>query len=68
MHTNRAPHYLVAGTLRTILSCALIVILVMTLLVPFSLSSAYAAPTSAEKQAEADEASAALAVAEEEMI
>jgi cell wall-associated NlpC family hydrolase len=40
----------------------------MTLLVPFSLSSAYAAPTSAEKQAEADEASAALAVAEEEMI
>jgi cell wall-associated NlpC family hydrolase len=30
--------------------------------------SAYAAPTSAEKQAEADEASAALAAAEEEMI
>ena len=53
--------------LKTTISCILAFLLAVSLLIPFNLQSAFAAPTSAEKQAEADEASAALLAAELEM-
>jgi len=50
------------------LGFALTVVLATTLLIPFSTQTAYATPTSAEVQAQADEVSARLAAAEEEMV
>lgn len=49
-------------------TCVLAVVLAVALLLPLSAQSAYAEPTSAEIQAEADAASARLAAAEEEML
>ncbi|MDR1087694.1 MAG: C40 family peptidase [Coriobacteriales bacterium] len=62
MNTKKEPQG--SSRPRKTLSCALVSILALTLLLPINLSAAYAAPTAAEKQAEADEASAALAAAE----
>jgi len=54
------------GRLRLSLRLALVAVLAFTLM-PFDLQLAWADPTSAEKQAEADEVSAQLAVMEAEM-
>ncbi len=54
--------------LKKTLRCALVALLALALLLPFNLPSAYATPTSAEKQAEADEVSAQLAASEEQML
>ena len=50
------------------LNTSLVVLLATALFLPMNMPSAYAAPTSAEKQAEADEVSAKLAAAEQEML
>lgn len=53
--------------LKRVFSCALAVILSMAFFIPLNIQTAFAEPTSAEVQAQADEVSARLAVAEEEM-
>jgi len=50
------------------LRLALVALLAVTLLIPVNMQAAHATPTSAEVQAQADEVSARLAAAEEEMI
>ncbi len=59
---------ILSGRIKKTLSAALVVILAAALLLPLNLQVAYATPTSAEKQAEADEASAQLAASEEQML
>lgn len=53
--------------LKRSLRLVLVVLLAATLLTSFNVQSAFATPTSAEVQAQADEVSARLAIAEEEM-
>ena len=65
MSGSRQPQ--LTGEFKKVISFLLVVVLAAALAVPLGISSAYAAPTSAEKQAEADEASAALVAAEAEM-
>lgn len=55
------------STLKRVIILALAAVLAATLLLPLNAQHAYAEPTSAEVQAEADEASARLAAAEAEM-
>lgn len=57
-----------SSKIKKTLSLALVAILAATLVLPMNLQSAYAEPTSAEKQAEVDEVSAALAVSEQENV
>ena len=57
-----------SGKLNRSLRFALVVVMATTLLIPFNLQTVFAAPTSAEVQAQADEVSARIAAAEEEMV
>lgn len=66
MITNSQSHD--SGKMKRLAYCVLAALMAVTLLVPLNMQSAYATPSSAEKQAEADEVSAWLAAAEEEMI
>ena len=54
--------------LKRFTSCILATLLTIALLFSLTIQTAYATPTSAEKQAEADQASVALAAAETEML
>lgn len=56
------------GRLKQFLSLALVAILAAALALPLNMQSAYADPTSAEVQAQADEVSAQLAASEEQMV
>lgn len=66
MKISAGTHH-TAIRLRALLRCVLIAFLVTALFVPVSLQTAYGEPTSAEVQAQADEASARLAATEAEM-
>jgi peptidoglycan hydrolase CwlO-like protein len=57
------------GQSRSKYLCAILAILIaVSLLIPLNMQSAYAVPTSAQKQAEADQASATLAALEAEKV
>jgi len=55
------------GRFNALLRCLLAVVLATTLIIPVTFQTAYAEPTTAEKQAQVDEASARLAATETEM-
>lgn len=56
------------GKIGALLRYALVVVLAVSLFIPLSLQTAFAEPTSAEVQAQADEVSARLAASEAEMV